>query len=63
MKIRCPICKKEIEWSEENIFRPFCSQRCQTTDLGEWAQQKRGIPTDHTESEVEESDAPSENEE
>jgi endogenous inhibitor of DNA gyrase (YacG/DUF329 family) len=36
MKVKCPICKKESEW-EGNPFRPFCSERCKTIDLGAWA--------------------------
>lgn len=36
MKITCPTCKKTTTW-EENPHRPFCSERCKTTDLGKWA--------------------------
>jgi endogenous inhibitor of DNA gyrase (YacG/DUF329 family) len=36
MKIRCPACRKEAEWSH-NPFRPFCSERCKLIDLGAWA--------------------------
>jgi endogenous inhibitor of DNA gyrase (YacG/DUF329 family) len=35
--MRCPICKREIEQSVANRFRPFCSERCQLVDLGLWA--------------------------
>ncbi|MDH2997835.1 DNA gyrase inhibitor [Pasteurellaceae bacterium LFhippo2] len=35
--VNCPTCEKEVEWKEENKFRPFCSQRCKLIDLGEWA--------------------------
>jgi endogenous inhibitor of DNA gyrase (YacG/DUF329 family) len=35
-KRRCPICKKEALW-EDNLFRPFCSERCRLIDLGKWA--------------------------
>jgi uncharacterized protein len=35
-KIICPICKKETTW-ENNVFRPFCSERCRLVDLGSWA--------------------------
>jgi hypothetical protein len=34
--VRCPICKKEVSW-KDNPFRPFCSERCRTRDLGNWA--------------------------
>ena len=36
-KAACPQCKKLIEYSLSNKFRPFCSERCQLIDLGEWA--------------------------
>lgn len=41
--VNCPTCHKEVVWSKENKYRPFCSQRCQLTDLGEWADEKRVI--------------------
>ncbi len=41
--VNCPTCHKEVVWSEENKYRPFCSQRCQLIDLGEWADEKRVI--------------------
>ncbi|PCJ40117.1 MAG: DNA gyrase inhibitor YacG [Moraxellaceae bacterium] len=44
MKIACPHCKKESEWSKDNIFRPFCSERCKMIDLGEWANESKVIP-------------------
>jgi endogenous inhibitor of DNA gyrase (YacG/DUF329 family) len=33
--IRCPICKKEVEIGTPDF--PFCSERCRTIDLGNWA--------------------------
>jgi len=35
--MRCPICKKQVDNSPANEFRPFCSDRCRTIDLGAWA--------------------------
>ena len=35
--VPCPTCKKLIEWTQENPFRPFCSERCKLIDLGAWA--------------------------
>ena len=35
--IKCPVCKKETAWDENNPFRPFCSERCRLIDLGKWA--------------------------
>jgi uncharacterized protein len=43
-KIKCPICSKETLWSESNPYRPFCSQRCRTIDLGDWLSEKHVIP-------------------
>jgi endogenous inhibitor of DNA gyrase (YacG/DUF329 family) len=36
IKLLCPTCKKETSW-KDNPFRPFCSERCRTIDLGSWA--------------------------
>ena len=41
--VPCPICHKQVEWSEQSPYRPFCSKRCQLIDLGEWAEE-RAIP-------------------
>jgi uncharacterized protein len=35
LKLRCPICKKEVKGG--NAEFPFCSERCRTIDLGKWA--------------------------
>ena len=35
LKLRCPICKKEVKSSDAEF--PFCSDRCRTVDLGKWA--------------------------
>jgi endogenous inhibitor of DNA gyrase (YacG/DUF329 family) len=33
----CPICKKELPVLDADApFRPFCSQRCKSIDLGSW---------------------------
>jgi hypothetical protein len=33
--IVCPICKKPVELTNEDL--PFCSARCRLIDLGKWA--------------------------
>jgi endogenous inhibitor of DNA gyrase (YacG/DUF329 family) len=43
-KVKCPTCKKEIEWDNKNSYRPFCSERCRLIDLGEWASESHRIP-------------------
>ncbi len=45
MKVTCPRCKNKIEY-EGNIFRPFCSERCQQIDLGAWLTEKHAVPTE-----------------
>jgi len=40
--IRCPICKKEV--AEGSPEFPFCSERCRTTDLGNWASEQYKFP-------------------
>ncbi len=44
IKLKCPTCQKEIEYSEKYPFRPFCSERCKLIDLGEWADEEHKIP-------------------
>jgi endogenous inhibitor of DNA gyrase (YacG/DUF329 family) len=39
----CPICKKEV--ARTNPYMPFCSERCQLIDLGNWASEKYVIST------------------
>jgi endogenous inhibitor of DNA gyrase (YacG/DUF329 family) len=54
-KVACPVCKKEITWSN-NPFRPFCSGRCRLTDLGKWASEEYRIAGDKKLPEEEEGD-------
>jgi endogenous inhibitor of DNA gyrase (YacG/DUF329 family) len=35
LRLRCPICKKEVKSTDPEF--PFCSRRCRTIDLGKWA--------------------------
>ena len=35
IKLRCPICKKEVHRNDAEF--PFCTERCRTMDLGRWA--------------------------
>ena len=44
MQIVCPTCKKLVEWSVSNPYRPFCSERCKLIDLGAWADGTYAIP-------------------
>ncbi|MDM1485601.1 DNA gyrase inhibitor YacG [Acinetobacter towneri] len=40
----CPRCGKPSQW-ENNLFRPFCSERCKLIDLGAWANDEYRLPT------------------
>lgn len=41
----CPICHRPTSWAN-NSWRPFCSERCQLTDLGTWAAEQYRVPGD-----------------
>lgn len=38
MTIPCPICRKPVTRTDPDF--PFCSDRCRTIDLGNWASEK-----------------------
>lgn len=42
--VKCPTCKRAVEWSEAAVYRPFCSDRCRLIDLGAWLDEKHAIP-------------------
>ncbi|MGG7054546.1 DNA gyrase inhibitor YacG [Nitrosomonas sp. ANs5] len=42
--VNCPQCGEIVEWTDSNRFRPFCSERCKTVDLGQWATDTYRIP-------------------
>ena len=44
MTHKCPNCKKISSLSEENKFKPFCSEKCKLIDFGAWATEKFQIP-------------------
>ena len=44
--VNCPVCKKVVEWTPASKFRPFCSQRCKTGDLGAWASERYRVAGD-----------------
>lgn len=35
--VRCPTCGAKSVYASSNPFRPFCSERCRSNDLGAWA--------------------------
>jgi endogenous inhibitor of DNA gyrase (YacG/DUF329 family) len=42
--IKCPTCSKPVKWSEQQPWRPFCSERCKLIDLGAWADGSYSVP-------------------
>jgi endogenous inhibitor of DNA gyrase (YacG/DUF329 family) len=52
MQVKCPICDKDTEW-EQNLYRPFCSERCKLIDLGKWATEEYRVPGDKISGEAE----------
>ncbi len=51
-RLRCPTCKRAIEWSDQFPYRPFCSDRCRLIDLGAWLSEKHAIAGESVESPV-----------
>jgi endogenous inhibitor of DNA gyrase (YacG/DUF329 family) len=43
--MKCPICKKDVAPGDAEF--PFCSERCRTIDLGNWASEKYVVPGEH----------------
>ena len=43
-RVACPACGKSVEWTAANEYRPFCSERCKTNDLGAWAAERYRVP-------------------
>ena len=41
--VKCPTCDKDVQWSKESKFRPFCCERCKLIDLGDWANETNTI--------------------
>jgi uncharacterized protein len=50
----CPTCKRTVDYSPDNKWRPFCSERCKLIDLGEWAAEKHAIPVVNEQDEAQE---------
>ena len=45
-KVNCPTCNKQIIWHQQATYRPFCSQRCHSIDLGEWASESYRVASE-----------------
>jgi endogenous inhibitor of DNA gyrase (YacG/DUF329 family) len=42
--VSCPTCGKPALFAPSNPYRPFCTERCRTNDLGGWASESYRIP-------------------
>lgn len=42
-RVKCPTCGKTVVWDANSRYRPFCSERCKTIDLGAWADERYRI--------------------
>ena len=42
--VKCPTCRKAVEWCAQSTYRPFCSARCRQIDIGAWASEAYRIP-------------------
>jgi len=43
-QVKCPTCQQPVQWLPEQLFKPFCSERCKMVDLGEWVMEAKRIP-------------------
>lgn len=39
-RVPCPTCGAPALFAPENRWRPFCSERCRSVDLGAWASER-----------------------
>ena len=46
--VKCPQCGASVPWTAQSKWRPFCSERCKTIDLGAWAAERYRIPVPGT---------------
>ena len=46
--MKCPTCGAVTTW-KDNPHRPFCSERCQMIDFGNWVDENYVVPLDEPE--------------
>ncbi len=44
--VTCPGCGDDSLYAPANPYRPFCSERCKSLDLGAWASESFRVPSD-----------------
>ena len=42
--VPCPSCHRPALFGPGNPWRPFCSERCRSVDLGAWASERFRVP-------------------
>jgi hypothetical protein len=52
--VKCPTCKKVMVGGAPSRFRPFCSERCRSIDLGGWLDGAYRISAPVTEEDLDE---------
>jgi uncharacterized protein len=57
LTVQCPTCKRKVRWEADSLFKPFCSERCRSVDMGAWASEsyKIGNATDADPNEIDQS--------
>ena len=53
-QVPCPRCGQPAAFAPENKWRPFCSERCRTIDLGTWGNERYRVPADDAKPDEEE---------
>jgi uncharacterized protein len=44
--VPCPTCRKPALFGPGNPWRPFCTERCRSADLGAWASERFRVPAE-----------------
>jgi endogenous inhibitor of DNA gyrase (YacG/DUF329 family) len=44
--VPCPTCRTPTPFTAANRWRPFCSERCRSVDLGAWAAERFRVPAE-----------------
>lgn len=40
LTVECPACRRPVIYALDNPWRPFCSERCRSLDLGAWSNEE-----------------------
>jgi endogenous inhibitor of DNA gyrase (YacG/DUF329 family) len=52
--VPCPTCQRPAVFAPSNRWRPFCSERCRSADLGAWASDRYRLPVQDSASDADE---------